>query len=73
MDKSKQIQTLKLYISNDGIEVDRLFKRINQLRNNIKKNTDMLYKCCDHDWVIDRDNCDHHRTRRICRICDLST
>lgn len=73
MDKPEQIQTLKQSIYDDRIEVDRLFKRINQLRNNIKKNTNTLYKCCDHDWVIDRDNWDHHRTLRICRICDLST
>jgi len=75
MNKINPYQAVEMNILKDLINKKKKLisvynKKINDLRNEIKKDRSELENLCTHEWVIDRDSYDH-KTQRYCIHCDL--
>ena len=74
MNKINPYQAVEMNILKDLIsKKEKLIsvynKKINDLKNDIKKNKVDLENLCTHEWVIDRNSYDH-KTQRYCIHCD---
>lgn len=69
MDKKSQVEQLKLKKKNFQVNIYTFKNQIKIAEKEIVKIDDMLYKICEHDWVLYHTGGAYSTRYSICKIC----